>query len=109
MLHADAPRTFSEQLLTEGTLPLMKVNIDAACTAKRLEVSAANQLINTPATYVTWAYHLIGGPLVHLCITCGAYPSDAEHVNAATRSILVRVFSACDMCAGQWGTPLCQC
>ena len=45
LLHADAPRTFSEQLLTQGTLPLMKVNMDAASTAKRLEVSAAIQAV----------------------------------------------------------------
>ncbi|CAL5226792.1 g9653 [Coccomyxa viridis] len=43
LLHADAPRTFSEQLLTLGTLPLMKVNADAAATAKRLEENLAQE------------------------------------------------------------------
>ena len=43
LLHADAPRMFADQLLTQGTLPLMKVNMDAASTAKRLEVSADSQ------------------------------------------------------------------
>ena len=48
LLHADAPRTFSEQLLTQGTLPLMKVNMDAASTAKRLEVRAEQPVCEQP-------------------------------------------------------------
>ena len=39
-LHKDAPRMFSEQLLAQGTLPMMKVNMDAAATTKRFLVRA---------------------------------------------------------------------
>ena len=39
LLHADAPKAFCSQLQSEGTLPLMKVNMDASSGAKRLEVS----------------------------------------------------------------------
>ena len=39
LLHADAPKTFCSQLQSEGTLPLMKVNMDASSAAKRLEVT----------------------------------------------------------------------
>ena len=39
LLHADAPKAFCSQLQSEGTLPLMKVNMDASSAAKRLEVS----------------------------------------------------------------------
>ena len=49
-LHADAPRMFSEQLLTQGTLPLMKVNMDAAATAKRLQVTAPRLSFNFSTT-----------------------------------------------------------
>lgn len=38
LLHADAPQTFCEMLLAQGSLPLMKVNMDASASAKRLEV-----------------------------------------------------------------------
>ena len=41
LLHADAPKAFCSQLQSEGTLPLMKVNMDASSAAKRLEVSAS--------------------------------------------------------------------
>ena len=39
LLHADAPKAFCSQLQIEGTLPLMKVNMEASSAAKRLEVS----------------------------------------------------------------------
>ena len=38
LLHADAPKAFCNQLQSEGTLPLMKVNMDASSAARRLEV-----------------------------------------------------------------------
>lgn len=37
LLHADAPKQFCSKLQTEGTLPLMKVNMDVSSAAKRLE------------------------------------------------------------------------
>lgn len=42
LLHADAPKAFCSQLQREGTLPLMKVNVDASSAAKRLEVSLSH-------------------------------------------------------------------
>ena len=38
LLHADAPRIFSDQLQSQGCLPLMKTNTDVSVAAKRLEV-----------------------------------------------------------------------
>lgn len=71
MLHADAPRMFADQLLTQGTLSLIKVNMDAASTAKRLEVSAYSQ--HRPAVC-----GCSGSMPVHCCC------SYAHHVTVAS-------------------------
>lgn len=82
LLHADAPRTFSEQLLTLGTLPLMKVNADAAATAKRLEVRADSQCVSSPARHVSQGDGLRSNAQCAQALQTRRSPK-AEHLTAA--------------------------
>ncbi len=71
LLHPDAPRIFSDQLHSQGCLPLMKTNTDVSTAAKRLEVRSCTPC-QLQAASSALPMHAISGEVLNydpLCLS----------------------------------------